>query len=110
MANKEKKYELLRFWLIGSWIANQKKSNFFLINLVRSECEHDIESRFNRHIKHSQNRKFIRITWEEIYNYINVNSPESNAKSMILSYIEHKTLGYNRLGELQSAFALPIKL
>ena len=65
-----KKYELLRFWLLGTWMAKQQDLAFYLINLVLSEREADIEATFKRHIKENQRRKFIPVAWESIYQYI----------------------------------------
>ena len=47
IAIKAKKYELFRFWLLGSWIASETGRDFFLINVVLSERETDIEQQFN---------------------------------------------------------------
>ena len=41
----EQKYELLRFWLIGTWIAVRLDLDFSLVNLVRSEHERRILKR-----------------------------------------------------------------
>lgn len=101
----EKKYELLRFWLLGTWMAKQQGLNFYLINLVLSEREKDIENIFKGYIRESERRKFFRITWEDIYKYIsNINS--SKDKDIILNYFRNKTIGYNREGKLQRAFLI----
>jgi len=47
----EKKYELLRFWLLGTWMAKKQGLDFYLINLVLSEREKDIENIFKGHIR-----------------------------------------------------------
>ena len=93
VAIDEKKYELLRFWLLGTWIAKQQDLDFYLINLVLSEREVDIETIFKTHIKENQRRKFLRTTWETIYEYISKN-PSKNTVSM-MSYFKNKTLGYD---------------
>ncbi|MBE0479037.1 hypothetical protein IBX65_07990, partial [Candidatus Aerophobetes bacterium] len=41
VAMGEEKYELSRFWLLGTWIAEQRGLNFYLINLVLAEREQD---------------------------------------------------------------------
>ena len=100
-----KKYELLRFWLLGTWMANQQGLNFYLINLVLSEREKDIENIFKGHIRETEGREFLRITWEDIYSYIsNINF--SRDKDIILNYFRNKTIGYNREGKLQRAFSI----
>ena len=65
-----RKYELLRFWLLGTKMADSLHTSFFLINLVPEEKEKEIASIFKRHIKEDMNRTFLRATWEEIYRFI----------------------------------------
>jgi hypothetical protein len=42
VAVQDRKYELMRFWLLGSWLAAQMKRNFYLVNIVQSTREMDI--------------------------------------------------------------------
>ncbi len=103
----EKKYELLRFWLLGTWMAKQRDWGFYLVNLVLSERERDIESIFKRHLYENQEMKFIRITWEDIYRQI-LNSDLSGAgKDTMIKYFKNKTIGYDGNGKLQRAFSIP---
>lgn len=101
-----RKYELLRFWLLGTKIADRLHTNFFLINLVSQEKEKDIESVFKKHIKESPCRVFMRATWEEIYGYILTTDVESKGKDAIIKYFEEKTVGYDKEGRLKKAFVL----
>lgn len=102
----EKKYELLRFWLLGSWMTNQQELDFYLINLVLSEQEADIETIFKRHINENTRRKFLRATWEDIYQHIS-NSDSSRDKDIMTRYFKNKTIGYDGNGRLQRAFSIP---
>ena len=106
VAISEKKYELLRFWLIGSRIAERLQSNFCLVNLVLSEREKEIERIFGRHIKEDQHRRFTRITWEDIYVCILNNTSSSGDRDIIKRYFENKTLGYDGNRKLQKAFSI----
>jgi hypothetical protein len=106
IALKSKLYELFRFWLLGSWVASGIGRDFYLINIVLSEREKDVEQRFNSHIRKGTDRQFKRITWEEIHGFIDDNAPENDDKSVILGYFRNKAIGYNRFGELQKAFAV----
>ena len=45
------KYELFRFWLLGSWLAKKIGLDFYLINVVLSRREMDIEQQFSSHIR-----------------------------------------------------------
>lgn len=104
----EQKYELLRFWLIGTWIAEHLSLDFYLVNLVRQGYEEDIESNFGKHIRQSERRKFVRITWEDIYKYIKNSNIQTLDKPIVVRYFENKTTGYNNDGILQKAFQCPL--
>ena len=52
---------------MGNLIAKQKNLDFYLINLVLEEREHNIETNFGKHIVEGQSSRFIGITWEDIY-------------------------------------------
>jgi len=98
-------YQLMRFWVIGCWIADCLDLDFYLVNLVLSEREKDIESIFKRHIQENQRRKFVRTTWEDIYKYIRVSNISGKNKGRILDYYRNKTISYEK-GILQKAFSV----
>jgi len=102
----DRRYELLRFWLLGSKMADQLRSNFYLVNLVPQEKETTIESVFKKHIKGSEDRTFLRATWEEIYSYIENNRIASQEREIITKYFTEKTVGYDKEKHLQKAFSL----
>lgn len=105
--NGVRKYELSRFWLIGSWIASQLNLNFYLINLTLSNKEKDIENIFKKHIKEDDLKLFKRITWEQIYNYISkekLSAGDKNTKT-ITDYFKNKTLGYKNK-KIKKAFQI----
>jgi hypothetical protein len=104
IAITSKLFELLRFWLLGSWMASQTGQDFYLINIVLSEREKDIELRFHPHIRKKLDRQFKRVTWEEIYSFIVNNAPDNDDKSLLVEYFRNKTVGYNHFGKLQKAF------
>ncbi len=106
IAVTERKYELLRFWLLGSKIADRLLTDFYLVNLVPQEKETTIESVFKKHIKESSKRTFLRSTWEEIYRYIENKGIANIEKEVFTKYFNEKTVGYNREGHLQKAFSL----
>jgi len=111
VAVTDKKYELLRFWLLGSWIAHNLNVNYFLINLVPSQKEQTIETTFGKHIieepeTENQKRTFRRVTWEDIYNFILSTKQTSYETKTILDYFRNKTIGYNSKRILQRAFSI----
>ena len=104
VAITEKKYELMRFWLLGTWMAKQQ--DFYLVNLVLSEREKDIEAIFRRHIYENQRRKFIRISWEDIHHKIPSSDLSGMDKDTMIKYFKNKTIGYDGNGKLQRAFSI----
>lgn len=106
IAIDEKKYELMRFWLLGTWIAKQQGLDFYLVNLVLSEREKDIEAIFKRHLYKNQKMKFIRITWEDLYQQILNRGSSKIDEDMMIKYFRNKTIGYDGNGRLQKAFSI----
>ena len=102
----DRKYELLRFWLLGSKMANRLQTKFYLVNLVPQVKEITIESVFKNHIKESADRTFLRATWEEIYCYIENKGSAIKEKETVTKYFTEKTVGYDREGHLQKVFSL----
>lgn len=105
LAVQNKRYELVRFWLIGSWMAKQRGLDFYLVNLTLSNQEHDIEQSFKEHIIENEARKFKRITWEGIYKFTADCSITEPDKNKMLEYYENKSIGYDREGNLLRAFS-----
>jgi len=99
-------YQLMRFWLIGAWIADNENLNFYLLNLVRKNEEKYIESKFGKYIEQNENRKYLRTTWEDIYKYISATDMLGEDKDKMLGYFRNKTIGYPRNGELQKVFLI----
>jgi hypothetical protein len=89
---KRQKYELMRFWLLGTWMAKELGLDFWLVNLVLKGEEEGIEAAFKKHIKEGPNRQFKRVTWEEICEFISTRKSEDG--EAMLGFFENKTLGY----------------
>ena len=88
-------YQLMRLWLLGSWIADRSGRTFLLLNVVRSQSEdaQNTGARFGRHISAAPHRQFIMATWESIYAGLihKVTSPDNNR---LADYFANKTIGY----------------
>jgi hypothetical protein len=104
IAVADRKYELLRFWLLGSKIADRLHVKFYLVNLVPQEKETPIEPMFGKHIKENTERLFLRTTWEDIYRHIRKAGIACEDKETLLRYFSEKTVGYNQDRNLQRAF------
>ena len=106
VAIHQKKYELMRFWLLGSWIADQMDVDYYLVNLVPEEKETDIEELFDPLIKTNPRRKFMRKSWEDINRFISERSSPTDDRRIVLDYFTNKTIGYDHVSELELAFSL----
>jgi hypothetical protein len=112
VAEDDELYQLMRLWLLGSWIASQASKRFILVNVLRSKAEEerDIESRFGKHIQISPERQFVRVTWEQLlteFVHMETGTPEGDRLAI---YSANKTIGYpydargDPSGVLQKAF------
>lgn len=103
VAIKEKKYELVRFWLLGCWMAKQLEIDFEFYSLVLQSREQEIKEDFGKHIVETSERKFLRLTWEQIYNYIKTLTDNKERQKMT-EYFENKTIGYSSNRTIIKAF------
>lgn len=106
VAIDERKYELTRFWLLGTWIAKEMGRKFQLVNLVLSGKERKIEADFGKHIMSDSNNRFSRFTWEEIYTLIGETKLANNETHIILDYFNYKTTGYRSNGLVKKTFTI----
>lgn len=107
VAVKRKRYELMRFWLLGSWMAEQKNKDFYLINLVLNSSSEKLEDSFKPFIIESEKKPNIRqvkrLTWEQIY-YL-LEERKANDKSL-KNYYKNKISGFSSSGKIKQAFNL----
>jgi hypothetical protein len=102
----DQKYELMRFWLLGTWMASQVNRDFCLVALVCRESEREIQQEFQRHLKDNSQRRFLRKTWEDIFKFTEVSTEPSEDRDRFTRYLTNKTVGYDHAGQLQKAFRL----
>ncbi len=103
---EDQKYELMRFWLLGTWIADKMNLDFYLYNLVLEGREGTIAKDFGAHIIATGQRKFDRTRWEDIYSFVIKTSLTNSDTVKVLEYFTNKTKGYNSNGVLQKAFSI----
>jgi len=105
IAITEKRYELMRYWLLGNWMAIQAGLDFEFYSLVLDSREQTVAADFDKLIVETNNRKFSRLTWEKIYSFIS-GLPNSHEKTIIIEYFRNKTIGYDSNGHIVKAFNL----
>jgi hypothetical protein len=106
IAIADKKYELMRFWLLGSWIAKELNLDFHLVNLVLTGKELLVKNEFEKHIINDSSKRFSRITWESIYDLINNLNKKDHETELILDYFRTKSAGYDNKGRLKKRFKI----
>jgi hypothetical protein len=104
LAVQEQLYELMRLWLLGTWMAAQTSKTFHLVNLVCEARELDIEERFRPHLQHKEPGEFSRLAWESIFDFVNRLSPDTSMRERFLGYFREKTAGYSANSQLIKAF------
>lgn len=100
----DQKYELMRFWILGNWIAQKLNLEFHLINLVLKNRELNIESDFGKHVVSNSNKTFSRYTWESIFSLIKNSDLDNKDTLKFLDYFTYKAAGYDHKGRLKKAF------
>ena len=106
IAIDNRKYELMRFWLLGSWMAKELSCEFHLVNLVLESRELEIMAGFLPFIHQDNQSHFSRQSWEGIYKFIKDNPGVDKKTQIMLSYFENMTMSYPNNGKLQKAFNL----
>jgi len=100
----DQKYELMRFSLLGEWIAKKLNLGFQLINLVLENKELKIEFDYGKHLINNQKLRFSRYTWESIFYFIESKNIKDTNTLKILKYFREKAAGYDYKGRLEKSF------
>jgi hypothetical protein len=90
-------FQLMRFWLVGSWIAERLGWDFLLVNLVLSRNAEGIQEGFEACIARNRGRRFLVASWEDVYEYVAGAASGGAERETIMSYFKNKTLGYERV-------------
>ena len=116
LAVAKQRYEMLRYWLLGSWAAAQLNKAFYLVSLVRKEKSENMAEVLASDFRMEPNRRVLSTTWEDIYAFLKESPMRTEQTDRLLTYMENKTAGYKTVknnaagngihGELQPAFVL----
>ncbi|MEO2077382.1 MAG: hypothetical protein ABGX20_18775 [Bacillus sp. (in: firmicutes)] len=99
----ERKYELMRNYLLGTWLAEQHNKKFTLLTLTGAKYGRDSDLRFRDCIIENDQFRYIYSYWEELRGVIQNHLPDSLGREIVLDYLSGKTAGY-RGGRLVRAF------
>lgn len=106
LAIKERRYEMLRYWLLGTWAAAQVNKPFYLVSLVRRQSKENMADALVGHFHTTPERQALSTTWEDIHGFLKASPSRTEHTDRLLAYMENKTAGYSSRGELREAFAL----
>jgi hypothetical protein len=116
LAIEKKRYEMLRYWLLGTWAAAQINKPFYLVSLVRKKSEENMAIKLEPDFHQEPTRRVLSTTWEGIYGFLEDPTRRTSQTDKLLTYMENKTAGYKAVkskgagngvrGELQLAFEL----
>jgi hypothetical protein len=104
VAVQEKLYQLMRLWLLGTWMADRAGKKFVLVSLCGARAGENSGERFGKHLVQTDSRRFVCSTWEQLRELCRSKSGEPSLVTLV-EYLDHKTLGYDAKGALQLAFA-----
>ena len=100
------RYELMRFWLLGSWLAADLGLKFRLVSLLPMRLIQQLpDEHFGDYIVQSPARSFGVYAWEYIWRTVMRGSPATNPpRTRLEHYFLNKTVGYDHRHRLQLAF------
>ena len=102
VAVQEQRYQLMRLWLLGTWMAAQVDKQFVLVSLCTDASDTGIETSFGAHIVQNELRRFKRYTWEAIREACRTGEGVASLAPLV-AYLDHRTSGYASTGQLQMA-------
>jgi hypothetical protein len=92
-----RKYELMRFWLLGSWMARHTGKRFTLVSLTREIQDMDLEEQFAPLIVQDEDRLFAHWPWEAVAGF----AQGDPTTAYVSEYLWSKSVGYGGSGRLQ---------
>lgn len=103
-----RRYELMRFWLLGTWLAADLGLKFRLVSLLTARrigrAPHDP---FSEYAVQSDERRFGLHSWEQIWQTVAQIAPRDSRWEGLERYYLTKTIGYGSDRLLRPAFQQP---
>lgn len=104
LAIKLQLYQLMRLWLLGTWMARGARKRCVLVSLVPESCDANLVDRLGPHIIQNDAQTFRRFSWEQVRDNA-LRHADRPAVAALIGYLDNKTLGYNSKGQLRLALA-----
>lgn len=97
VAIASRKYELMRFWLLGSWMARKSAKRFTLVSLTREIQDMDLQQRVSPLFVEDEARSFGHWAWEAVADFAHGDA----STETVSEYLWSKSVGYDTSGVLQ---------
>jgi hypothetical protein len=99
-------HQLLRLWLIGTWMAARLEKELALVYLTPASWGQGVLGAVLPRLKGGTSSLVAQATWEDLFAYISDEHAHAPGAKALLSYLLEKSAGYGRDGLLRRAFSL----
>ena len=100
-----RRYELLRFWLLGTWLAAQLGVKFCLVSLVPSrQVTPSRHEPFENYVRPGDDASFCLYSWEQVRDCLRHGESRDSDTHPLATYFATKTIGYGSDRRLKAAF------
>lgn len=100
-------FELLKLWLLGSYMAELAGKAFVLLHMTPVWSGAPLLAKLRPQFVSDPTREARSLTWEGTYEYIAAEYPGARDVQAVLTYFREKSAGYGADGRLRRAFAVP---
>ena len=100
-------FELLKLWLLGSYMAELAGKDFALLHVSPAWSGAPLLARLQPQFVCDPARRVRSLTWEDMYEHLAAERPGARDIQAMLTYFREKSAGYGADGRLRRAFAVP---
>ncbi len=113
VAVEKRRYQLMRLWMLGSWMAAKSGKRFTLVVVSRASVDRKLEREFGKLVRPSDSRRLVHWTWDDIAELAEdsggaeaaEDAHAAQAGQATASYLRGKSLGYDSAGRLRALCA-----
>jgi hypothetical protein len=99
-------YELLRLWLLGTWMAARLEKEFVLVYLTPAAWGQGVLRPVLPRLRGGKGSLVVQASWEDVFQHVSEEHCHAPGAKALLSYLKDKSAGYGRDGLLRRAFSL----
>lgn len=107
VAHDKGSFELLKLWLLGSYMAELTGKAFVLLHMTPGWSGAPLLAKLQPQFVSEPMREARSLTWEDVHAYVAAEYPGVRGAQAVLTYFREKSAGYGADGRLRRAFAVP---